>query len=93
MLDLGSNLNNPITNYNFISIYPKPTKDEVTVKFTAKNLDNIVTIMDIQGKVVLEMINQNNQEVKIDTLTFNQSVYFVKHRNNSSFKAYKLIIE
>ena len=93
MLDLGSNLNNPITNYNFILIYPKRTKDEVTVKFTAKNLDNTVTIRDIQGKVVLEMIKQNKEEVKIDTRTFKQSVYFVKHRNNSSFKAYKLVIE
>jgi hypothetical protein len=93
MLGSESDLNNMITNDNSISIYPNPAKDEVTVKFNAKDIDNTVTIMDIQGKVVLEMINQNNQEVKIDTRTFKQGVYFVKLRNNSSFTVHKLIIE
>lgn len=89
----ASDANKILTNDNSISIYPNPAKDEVTVKFTEKNLDNTITIMDIQGKVVLKLVNQNNQEVKIDTRTFKQGVYFVKVKNNINFTAYKLIIE
>ena len=81
-----------ISNNNEIVLFPNPAKDEVTIKFNTKNLDNTITFVDIQGKVIVELVNQNSQEVKIDTREFKQGIYFVKVKNSVSFTIYKLII-
>ncbi|MGV9004810.1 T9SS type A sorting domain-containing protein [Flavobacterium sp.] len=72
-----------------VVLYPNPVK----YNFTVKGLDssaNKVQIMSIQGQVVKEVRDfQNEQPISIDELV--NGIYFVKIQSGSQFKTIKII--
>lgn len=61
-----------------ICIYPNPVKDELIISGLT-NGENVLTVFDAVGKVVLSVITSNTKE-KIKT-TFTKGIYFISIKN------------
>ncbi|MBL4594060.1 MAG: T9SS type A sorting domain-containing protein [Flavobacteriales bacterium] len=76
---------------NNVLIYPNPTSKSFTIKSNIK-LDNI-TIVDITGKVVDEIVPSFNLTQQVNTSKFGPGIYFVKYADQNGTHTQKLIIE
>ena len=61
---------------DFISIYPNPTNDFITLNVTNSS-QGTYYIFDISGKIVMQNPIQN-KELIIDMTEFSQGIYFIK---------------
>lgn len=79
------NINNVI-----ISVYPNPTKHSVTIttKFTIKH----ISIIDITGKEILNIIPKSTTET-INIENISSGIYFIKVEDKNALQYQKLIID
>ena len=75
---------------NVVSIYPNPSNGVFTLKATSGSV--IVSIMDAQGRVVLnqEVTSYAGEEMQLDLTQFGKGIYFATVQNNESTKMLKL---
>lgn len=79
--DVG--INEVVASASQLVIYPNPTKDEATLKFTLQTNDHVtVSVYDIQGKHVLAPVSKDlqkgEQSVNLNTSSLSNGKYFVK---------------
>ena len=96
VVDLCTGIINSSENNN-ISIYPNPTNGTITVAIgNGNNSELIISIMDIQGRVVFTSIDKNIgagyfKQINLDQLA--KGIYYIKLTNADNSKYQKLIIE
>lgn len=66
-----------------LSIYPNPTQTELSIS-TAKNLGNVaITLIDINGRVVLELQQELFNTITINTSQLQTGLYILKIKGDS----------
>jgi branched-subunit amino acid permease len=69
-------------NNTAVNIYPNPTLDIVYLDFfTAENCDAEITILDANGKIILQSVKNNlvgNQKIPISMQAFANGMYLLK---------------
>jgi len=71
-------------------IYPNPAKDVIEISGD-NNITSELTITDIQGKVMLNTLLQNNR-MKLDISGYNNGVYFVELHSDKGSRIQKLVV-
>lgn len=75
-----------------LSVYPNPANDVLNVEFTDIKKENIVlSIMDVQGKIVKKIIVQNSKEI-IETRDLENGAYSVVITENQKMLSIKKIV-
>lgn len=79
-------VSNPMKEEPFVSIYPNPGKELLTVRFDVPSIVNaedfIITIYDITGKTIIDLPNKvSGGEVKYDIQNLKAGVYIINVRN------------
>jgi hypothetical protein len=100
-LELGSTIVSTNSKNNFeievqsdVSIFPNPTKGNITVK--AKDQISSISITDIEGKTINhEILSQNSSNestiIDVDLSSLNNGIYFVKTVVGTTITTYKVI--
>jgi hypothetical protein len=90
--DINSGLEGTIKKSPAIQVYPNPYKDgELTVKINVQG-NQVITIVDITGKIVYKT-QTNTSTVKIPDLSLNKGIYIVNVRGDNLVGNAKLIIK
>lgn len=82
---------------SFLSVYPNPAKDNVTINFELRNEATVnVQVSDLSGKVIYAQ-NVGNQQtgknsVSINTTTFSKGIYLVNFITDNGVVTEKLVI-
>jgi hypothetical protein len=87
----GIDDNNTVLLY---SIYPCPATDNIIIEFPAyqSNLENLVSIYDLQGQILFQQpIQQAKEEINISNLA--KGLYLIKISNNDGVTVKKFIKE
>ncbi len=79
-----------VNSVELIELYPNPTNNIVTLNF-GKLKDVETFIVDVTGKIVLEVKNNNQQQINLDLSNINIGLYFVKFRKDNIISVIKLI--
>lgn len=92
--DNALNIND--NKYSNITIYPNPSKNEITINFgSIKNFTDStkITIYDLQGEII-KTINKDADIVqKVNTSEFSKGIYILKiQTKNSTLSTHKLVI-
>lgn len=87
-------LNNKEFDINTFSLYPNPTTDLVNLKFGQTNKTINVNIYDLQGKLVLQTLNNTtqNNRLQLNISSLKTGMYFVKINDKQSSLTQKLIV-
>jgi len=68
---------NDIENSNVVSVYPNPTNDYLNIENALLTNDEIISVFNIQGEIILQqIIQQQKTEIEISNLT--KGVYILK---------------
>ncbi len=83
-----------INDSGVISVYPQPAKDNLNIDIKVSNNDeNRLDLYDIQGKVLLStVVNQNSDNVSLDVSELNSGIYFVKVQSKNNLHTKKIQI-
>lgn len=81
-------------NLNGIHVYPNPAKNEIHLKFLNEKSMNIVSILDLQGRIKMEMLLEKNEH-SIDVSSLPKGMYLLKVQNKANRDVYyqKIIID
>jgi len=74
-----------------IYIYPNPASDQVTFTFEAEVDRFQVEIFDIEGKMVLSQLGQNNKAISLESLS--EGIYFYRLESAGTILSGKLIVK
>lgn len=70
-----------------IAIFPNPVKDVVTIDITALENENLtVQLIDITGRTIKSIQNENSDIIRFDVSKMTQGVYFVTFLNDNKEK-------
>jgi len=77
-----------------ISVYPQPARDNLNIDIKLSNNDeNRLDLYDIQGKVLLStVVNQNSDNVSLDVSELNSGIYFIKIQSKNDLHTKKVQI-
>lgn len=80
-----------------VNLYPNPTKDEAILRLNMEHSGPVsVTVVDIQGKVVLKntgrSLTAGENEISIDTSSLKSGEYFVKVQGNNLSHTIKMVV-
>ena len=79
---------------NGFALYPNPTKDTVVIRLNNSVTESLtVSVIDIQGKVVLSQLFNSQIETTLNLSQLTSGMYFVKIGNERSQLVEKLIVE
>lgn len=89
--------NTTVDNTNSISIYPNPATEEATISFTSdKNTEAIVSICDLQGRVIstkkLSNLASGTHTTKFNVQSVEAGTYFVQIKCNEKVLSSKFVI-
>ncbi|MGK4566236.1 DUF7619 domain-containing protein [Flavobacterium sp. 3HN19-14] len=84
------NVDNP--NFANLEMAPNPASDKVNIRFNEKIAEATITLYDIQGKLILQHIAQNDA-TSIDVSKLSHGMYFVKIVSGSKAVVKKLMIK
>lgn len=95
LLDVG--IKNITKSGSFVTLYPNPAKEEATLKM---NLDNnahiIVTVFDIQGKMVMSVIEKDmekgERQISLNTSSLKNGEYFVQISSENRINKIKMVV-
>ena len=76
----------------FVSFYPNPTHDMVSLRFDRRYADVSVSIFDLFGKLVLTRKYQNAFNEKINLIDLQKGLYFVTVTVNDLHQTMKLVL-
>ncbi|HET8964100.1 MAG TPA: T9SS type A sorting domain-containing protein, partial [Chitinophagales bacterium] len=66
----------------FLSIYPNPSTDKITVELKSLNNSELLLIMDITGKIIQEIVITKAVST-IDISNFPSGIYLIKVADNN----------
>lgn len=75
---------------NFVSIFPNPATDNITITNYAKKYNGIIAIYDIQGEMLIQQPLQE-ERTRIDISSLTKGMYFIKLMNGKSILSGKFI--
>ncbi|MCF6352989.1 MAG: T9SS type A sorting domain-containing protein, partial [Cyclobacteriaceae bacterium] len=78
-------------NQSDVTIFPNPITNQFTIDVENEADDVAVTIVSIEGKIVYNIDLLGNNKMVIDASTWNNGIYFVQIRSNTTLKTIKLI--
>ena len=86
------NVNNP--DFSHLEMAPNPASDKVNISFN-ENLANGATIAvyDIQGKLILQHVSQNENVTSVDVSKLSPGMYFVKITAEGKAAVRKLMVK
>ena len=80
------------SSHDFVTIYPNPVNDKLTLTFTGNEAINLVKITDLTGRVILEKaLNGNEKTLKLNCESFPSGVYLVSFMTENGLKTRKFI--
>jgi Secretion system C-terminal sorting domain/Beta-propeller repeat len=71
-------------------VYPNPTKGLITVECIGMES---LEIVDIMGKVIYEITQLSNDEIKFDISEFSKGIYFVRVRTENGVGVERIVLE
>jgi extracellular elastinolytic metalloproteinase len=63
---------------DFVSVYPNPAKDVLFVDLTKRSDITELRMIDVQGKVLTELVNLSPSVIDINVSGFKNGVYFLE---------------
>lgn len=91
-LNIGINGEKNESNLPSFKIYPNPCNGKFTIDFNTNNGQKIITVFDIQGKVIRSMMTEKI-EVNIDLAEYSKGLYLVNIQTEKGIVNSKIIIE
>jgi hypothetical protein len=76
---------------DFFNVYPNPTNDELNIDLTQFNSVDSVSIVDLNGRLVKNFININEQLISFSIKEFEVGAYFVIVRGKDGSVSKKII--
>jgi len=76
---------------NNVNVYPNPATNQVTFELDASVNQFTVEFYDIQGKLVLTLLSNNNQPVSIESL--NEGLFFYRMSDKLNFYTGKFMVK
>lgn len=89
--ELVTGISNIINEKSNVVIFPNPTQDMLTIK--SDEMLNKISILDVTGKLVKEIIPSFTLSSNIDVSDLNSGVYFVSYIGESGTGTQKVILE
>ena len=89
-------VNNTNINENqmTLSLYPNPATSYTMLKLEGMNEDAVVTVVDLQGRVLSTFaVQQANEPIRIETAGYQAGVYFVTVSNATGRQTVKLSVQ
>jgi len=86
-----------MTNLNSMELFPNPTEDELNLRFTLNNKEDLnFIITDLSGKVSQEhsfKANEGSNLVMFDTNSLSAGMYFLKIASGTSSKTMQFVVK
>lgn len=76
-----------------LKIYPNPANDHVFVQWNKTSRQNSVQVLDISGKILLNMSPGVSNTVRIDLTNFDTGIYFLKYATGVEETVKRLVIK
>lgn len=73
-----------------IKVYPNPATDNIIIKNTSFNKDEIISVYDIQGQLLL-LQPMLHAKTNINIVAFSKGLYFVKVENEKGIAVNKFV--
>jgi hypothetical protein len=73
-----------------LTVFPNPTEDRISVTSLGENLEKI-TILDLNGRQMLEMELHGQSNVSIDLSAFQSGIYFVVVAHGNTVSTRKIV--
>ena len=89
-------VNNTNINENqmTLSLYPNPATSYTMLNLEGMNEDAVVTVVDLQGRVLSTFaVQQANEPIRIETAGYQAGVYFVTVSNATGRQTVKLFVQ
>ena len=83
--------NTNLVDQSLMHVYPNPVTDKLFIRLPGQSNINVVRILDISGRIILERSYASNH-IEIDLSEFAANGIFIVHVNTSSGDFYKRII-
>ncbi len=95
LMDVG--IQSIAKSVSFVSLYPNPAKDEATLKLNLENNTHVVvTVFDIQGKVVMTSLEKDlekgEKEILLNTSSLKNGEYFVQINAGKNTNKIKMVV-
>lgn len=74
------------------TLFPNPAQSSVTLALQTAVMDGVITIYDLNGRVLLTQKSNNQATARIDTSNLNNGIYIVEVKTPTSQQKTKLII-
>ena len=75
---------------SYINIYPNPTNSMITVEIKQIELPCMITLKDLQGRVVYSTIT-NSQKLELNFSTYERGIYLIGITNDNFTRELKVI--
>jgi hypothetical protein len=76
-----------------IKVYPTPTKDHLTVELIENSQNVKLQIVDVNGRVVLSKVYQEQSEIQLSVEHLTTGIYFVKIESSQGVQMAKMLKE
>ena len=77
-----------------LTLYPNPTSDLTTISFPEGSESSLVTIQDVDGRIIYNSAIREQSEITVSTELWQSGLYIVKlELENGQFHHGKLIVK
>ncbi len=78
-----------------VKIYPNPANDYVMIDFSVENNNCVVTMMDIEGRVIKQIKNVKGNQLKLDVSELVKGVYIlnITNENKKVLRNEKIVLQ
>lgn len=90
--NIPTGIENISDNKNDIILYPNPVNSILSISLPLNSDKASISIVDVTGKVVMEIKNPDKQKVTIDINDFDAGIYLVKVEANSFVEVRRIVV-
>lgn len=83
----------PIVKNNMVTIFPNPAKNKISITTLTNQKINFIQLINLNGEILLELVEPGTNHVKIDVNNFPTGTYIVKVTSNKKTFVKKIFIE
>lgn len=84
-------LNTNIFDKERFKYYPNPVQDELVLEFKSPVSDGLLEVVDLNGRLIYSQLINNNQTIKINTIRYNNGIYFLRLKSEGFHQSIKFI--
>jgi hypothetical protein len=85
---------NEIGSQNTVEVYPNPTSEELTINNKNNLIIDKITMVDIQGRIVLQKeIDNSNSKIKLNLSKQTKGIYTLQIQSEKSISVKKIVIQ